>query len=327
MVSIYFETMKFISPILFILFFPSCNLSNPDTVFKDRSAPSLLFDGGENSFLEGPVVSPRGLLYFSLFSQNPHGEEASHIMEFDPQTSKVNECWTSQGILSGLAIDKDGSFLACDAKQGKITRISLSAGKEEVLASQYEDKPFDEPNDVVADPSGNVYFSDPIFVKEDTIYQKTRGVYRVDKAGKVELMVTNALNPNGVIFSPDQRTFYVADSPFDPDSSIQKGGAILAYQVQVDGELTFLHELVRFNGDGPDGMAVDSRGNIYVALFDGFKIVVFSKTGGKIDERLLPGIHPTNLAFGRGDKASTLYITTEHGLYAIKTSLNGFHPF
>ncbi len=312
--------------IIVLVLFPSCLERKADKIFLHESQLQELFDGGKGTFLEGPVVASDGIVLFTfLVLKDSLGQMASQIMTYDPKTGQTKKFKDTSGIPNGLAFDQYGNLIICNPKNRMISRQDMQTGKEEIVAESFDGRPFDEPNDVAVDLSGNVYFSDPIFRKKDTVYQDIRGVYQVASNGKIELIATNAENPNGLILSPDQKKLYVADSPFIPGAKIQRGGAILLYEIQKNGKFSFSKRLVEFDGDGPDGLAVDKDGNLYVALYDAYKIAVYNPFGESLDELIIHNIHPTNVAFGRGEYKNILFITTENSLLSIETSQEGFN--
>ena len=151
--------------------------------------------------------------------------------------------------------------------------------------------------------------------------QAVFGVYRIDPDGSITRIITDAGKPNGVAVAPDQNSLYVVSndngSPafgrLDPEGPQPVKGrmALLAYDLAADGSATFREVLDDYYpNDGPDGLVCDAEGNLYVAVRDLTRpgIYVYSPQG---DERAYiptPTL-PTNVAFGRGEAARTLYVT------------------
>ena len=130
------------------------------------------------------------------------------------------------------------------------------------------------------------------------------GVYYINRGGKISRVIDDMKRPNGLIFSPDFKTLYVAD---------QAGGETYAYDVSGDGKLTNKRLFAKV---GSDGMSIDVYGNVYVTWAGA--VIVFDKAGNEID-RIKPPEGPANCLLV-GD---TLYITARTGFYSVKTNSNG----
>ena len=168
------------------------------------------------------------------------------------------------------------------------------------------------------------------------------GVYRIDLDGSVHLIAVNATKPNGITISPDQKKLYVANNDH-PGAGVygslpegysgplpKRNGSVLEYALLPDGNVKFNRQLIEFGSqEGPDGIKVDTEGNLYITL--GNKIVIYSVQGVKLTEVKIPvedGEFAANLCFGRGEYSKTLFITATRTLYMIETKKQGFHiPF
>jgi len=284
---------------------------------------------GNLQFAEGPLwLRNSGYL---LFSDIP----ANAIMK-----------WTSSGELSvfrkpvfarafpngiqigsnGLTLDRQGRLIACEHGNRRVSRTEKD-GMVTTLADRYEGKRFNSPNDVVCRRNGDIYFTDPNSVARNNPPDpnndfKTElcfnGVYRVSAAGKLELATKDVPYPNGLAFSPDEKKLYIANTR--PDKFW------MAYDVKSDCSLAngkmFL-DVTKEPGDGaPDGMKVDSTGNLYATGPGG--IWVISPQGKHLGTIVLPEI-PANCAWGDAD-GKTLYMTARTGLYRIKVNVKGALP-
>jgi gluconolactonase len=285
----------------------------------------VLYDDG--FFTEGAAVAPDGTVYFSDITFTfASGEppEAGHILRYDPETGTTVVFRSPSGMSNGLKFDASGRLLACEgADHGgrRVTRTDLTTGKAVILASHYNGYRFNAPNDLTLDEKGRIYFSDPKYLGHEPMEQEVFGVYRIDPDGAVTRIIADAGKPNGVAVSPDQKSLYVVSNDngshaFDrlpPESATPPTGrmALLAYDLAEDGSATFREVLVDYAPyDGPDGLVCDAAGNLWVAVRDSTRagIHVYSPEGKERAYIPTPEL-PTNVAFGRGSAATTLYVT------------------
>ena len=301
-------------------------------IFAPGAKLEKLFTGGH--LTEGVAVAPDGTVFFSdITFTTETGMQAGHIMRYDPRTNKTTVYRSPSGMSNGLKFDSQGRMIAAEgADYGgrRITRTDLSTGKSVILAGLFEGKPFNSPNDLAIDQQGRIYFSDPRYLGHEPIEQPVMAVYRLDPNGKVHRIITDASKPNGVAISPDQKTLYVVTNDdgllgFDQmpkGTPARKGRMELnAYSLHPDGTATFRALLVNYAPeDGPDGLVCDAAGNIFAALRNEkrFGVGVYSPTGKELAYLPTPE-RPTNVGFGRGTEANTLYITAGGSLYRIKT--------
>jgi gluconolactonase len=284
---------------------------------------------GNLQFAEGPVWLRSG--GYLLFSDIP----SNAIMK-----------WTPAGGLSvfrkpiflrefpdgvqigtnGLTLDRQGRLIACEHGNRRVTRTEQD-GTVTTLADRYEGKRFNSPNDVVCKSNGDIYFTDPNSVARRNPPDphndfKTElgfnGVYRVTAAGKLELLIKDMPYPNGLAFSPDEKRLYIANSRLDK--------FWMVYNVKDDGTLAegkkFL-DLSKDTGEAvPDGMKVDTVGNVYATGPGG--VLVISPQGKHLGTIAVPEI-PANCAWGEAD-GKTLYITARTGLYRIRLNVSGVRP-
>lgn len=316
--------------------------AKPDT--KPRGDPSIIDAAaalervfGGAFFTEGPAAAPDGQIYFSdvTITASTHGE-AGHIWRYDPKSGQTVVFRSPSGMANGLTFDLEGRLLAAEGADfggRRITRTDLSTGKSEILTALFNGHPYNSPNDITVDARGRVYFSDPRYFGHEPVEQPVHGVYRVDPDRSVQLIITDAGKPNGVIVSPDQRTLYVAIhdngamGTLPPGMRAARGRmALAAYDLAADGSAKFRATLVDFSpGLGPDGLAIDREGNLYVG---GGKqplgIYVYSPEGRELGYIPTPEV-PRNAEFGRGAEASVLYITAGKSLYRIRLRKAGYH--
>lgn len=260
------------------------------------------------SFVEGPVWYEDSLLYFTDLG-------ASKIYQYSPATKKFTFV-TNSNAANGLTCDPSGALLACEQSKKRVARLNRQGVLLNTLATTYNSKTFNSPNDLVADKKGGVYFTDPSF--GGTVSQDKEAVYYLKPDGTVVRIISDVTKPNGVILSPDGSRLYVADT---------YGMDFYSWDVAEDGSIsnkTTAGTLQIKTGSGEtswaDGMAVDIHGNIYIATELG--IQVFSPSGQRLVTISVPE-KPTNCDFG-GKDMKTLYITAGKNLYSIGLNYPGF---
>jgi gluconolactonase len=306
-----------------------------------RSAP---IKGG---LTEGPAVAPDGSIYFSDI---PFGSDKGMILRFDPKTKKTTVFTDDSYKSNGLKFDAKGNLLACEGSDegGRaVSSWNVETKKRTVLADSYKGKRFNAPNDMTIDTKGRIYFSDPRYLGTEKRELEHRAVYRLDPATKEVVEIAHdAEKPNGVALSPDGKTLYVADhnngtDRIDPDAPAPKPGAmkIYAYPLGDDGLVHGKRKTIVDFGAGPgcDGMCVDVKGHIYLAVRDlkrpgimvidpDGKEVAFLPTGPSQAGAKDPKGIPSNVAFGRGAESKMLYVTVDVSLYRIPMGIAGYRP-
>jgi gluconolactonase len=170
-------------------------------------------------------------------------------------------------------------------------------------------------------------------------------VYRVDTDGRITRIIADLFRPNGIEVSPDGRRLYVADNgsrqlPINPNGpandrfGIVEGGGLIAYDLDANGNVSNGRLILSRKDVAPDGMAMDTEGNLYVAMHNGnpkdpkSDIVVLNPAGELIQQIAPPpGSLATQLGFGRGADAGSLYMTRAlpWGLYRLKTNRRGHY--
>jgi gluconolactonase len=281
---------------------------------------------GGFGFTEGPIWMREGYLLFSDIPNNA-------IMKWAPsggvsqflKPSGFNGTGAPAGAFigsNGLTLDKQGNLLICQHGNGQLVRREKD-GKLAVLAGRYEGKRLNSPNDVVVKSDGAIYFTDPPygFPKEDDDPKKElkfNGVYRLT-GGKLQLLYRELSRPNGLAFSPDEKVLYLANSD-------EKKKIWMKFDVKPDGTIAngkVFYDVTSQKSEGlPDGMKVDTKGNLYCTGPGG--VWIFSADGkhlGNID----PPEVPANLGWGDAD-GKTLYMTARTGLYRIKLNIAGIRP-
>jgi len=274
---------------------------------------------------EGPVwVRDGGYLVFSDVPKNTafKWKEGEGITEFlKPSGYTGSTARGGEPGSNGLTVDSQGRLVLCQHGDRRVARLEKDR-TQTILADKYLGKRFNSPNDLVYKSNGDLYFTDPPYGLEGANQDPKKelpynGVYRLLKNGQLTLLTRELSYPNGIAFSPDEQTLYVAVS--DPKLAIW-----MAYDVKSDG--TIANGRVFFDatskvkaGNGlPDGLKVDRVGNVFATGPGG--VLVLTPAGkhlGTIDTGQPTG----NCAWG--DDGSTLYIMANHYLSRIKTSTVG----
>jgi gluconolactonase len=257
--------------------------------------------GGDFKFTEGPLwVAANNQL---LFSDIP----ANRIVSFKDGTIATFRAPSNNS--NGLTLDKQGRLIACEHGTRRVTRTEAD-GTLTVLAERHENKRLNSPNDAVVRSDGAIYFTDPPYgVKPEARELDFQGVYRISADGKeLTLLVRDFIKPNGLAFTPDEKTLYVNDT---------EGGHIRAFDVTADGKLS--NSRVFAKVPGPDGMKVDSAGNVYCTSAAG--VMVFDGAGRHLGT-FVAAEQPANCAFGGADWKA-LYMTCRSGLYRVRLSVPG----
>jgi gluconolactonase len=302
---------------------------------------------------EGVCVALDGMVYFSeiTFSHVARDEkgviEAGYIWKFDPTTNKTTIFRSPSGMSNGIKFDAAGNMIVAEgADYGgrRVTRTDMKTGKSYIIAGLFEGRPLNSPNDITIDEKGRIYFSDPRYLGHEPLDQSIQAVYRIDTDGKLHRIITDAGKPNGVAISPDQKTLYVVsnDNGATAIDRLERGTAVqadkavtplrkgymalMAYDLSPEGKATYRKTLVDYAPfDGPDGLVVDKNGNLYAAVRAENRpgISVYSPEGKEL--AYIKTEVPTNVGFGRGAEAKTLYITAGSSLYRIRLNREGYH--
>jgi gluconolactonase len=226
---------------------------------------------------------------------------------------------------NGLLLNKDGDLVLCEHGDRRVSVLTKNGGKR-TLVDNYQGKRLNSPNDGVLKSNGDIYFTDPPYGLPERENDPRReldhfGVYRLAVDGTLTLVSTELQRPNGIGFSPDEKTLYVAQS--DPKKAIW-----MAFPVRADGTLEKGKQLFDATAEVgvmpglPDGWSVDVSGNIWASGPGG--IWIFSPAG-KLLGRLNTGERTSNCAFG--EDGSSLFITADSYLCRVRTKTKGLmHP-
>ena len=223
---------------------------------------------------------------------------------------------------NGLLKDLDGNLVMCEHGDRRLSVLTQGGGKR-TLVDNYQGKRLNSPNDGTLKSNGDIYFTDPPYglpmrEKDPRKELDHYGVYRLSKKdGSLTLLTTQLERPNGIGFSPDEKTLYVAQS--DPKNAIW-----MSFPVAADGTLgkgSVFYDATSQVGKLPglpDGLSVDLRGNIWASGPGG--IYIFDKSA-KLLGRILTGERTSNCGFG--EDGTTLFITADKYICRIPTKVKG----
>jgi gluconolactonase len=275
---------------------------------------------------EGPLWdATRKTLLFSDIPRNVvmqwHADKGvSRFLESSGYTGATPFTGREPGS-NGLTFDPQGRLTLCQHGDRRVARREAD-GTMVPLAAHFEGKRLNSPNDLVFDLQGALYFTDPPYGLPGTFKDPGKelpfqGVYRVAKDGKLTLLTKELEAPNGLAFSADYKTLYVANS--------QKQKPIwMAYAVNADGSLgagrVFADSSKLYKeGDGvPDGLKVDVKGHVFATGPGG--VLVYTPDGTLLG-RILTGVPTANVAWG--EDGATLFITANHRVLRLKTRTQG----
>lgn len=274
---------------------------------------------GPFAFTEGPAWTGR-VLYFTDI-------RTSRIMRYDPANGSSVEAFGNTNESNGLTLDRQGRLYAAEGGGRRVVRYEAD-GTRTILADRYQGKRLNSPNDVVVDEQGRVWFTDPRYGDRAGLELDHESVFRLDPGADDSWAITrvtfDTTRPNGLAFSPDYRTLYVAESPPAPNGKRE----LRAYPVQPDGTLGSHHVLHDFGPHrGIDGMRVDASGDVvancgWAESGPGPRIGIFNALGEVVANHPTP-TNPTNCCFGGAD-LSTLYVTGYDGcVYRARTDRVG----
>ncbi len=265
------------------------------------------------TFTEGPLWHPRE--QFLLFSDMP-----ADVRRRWDERGGVREVMRPSNKCNGMTYDANLGLIVCEHATSSLIRER--DGRREVLASHFEGKELNSPNDVCVRSDGSIYFSDPwygrmpVYGVERPRQLGFQGVYRVPPGGgEPQLVVDRHLfdQPNGLCFSPDEQQLYVNDTV---------KALIRVFDVRPDGSLgpdRIFASGIRSELEAgvPDGMKCDSAGNIWVTAPGG--VWVYNRGGALLGKVRVPEM-VANLHWGKADWRA-LFMCATHSVYAVRTKI------
>jgi gluconolactonase len=257
--------------------------------------------GGDFGYVEGPVWSKKGFLVFSDML-------SSRILKMS-KPNRVEIYRHSSNGSNGNAMDTRGRLYSCERDGRRVVRLEKD-GRVTVIASEFQGKRLNDPNDVVVRRDGQVYFSDSL--PKDSLQHfelDYTAVYHVTPQGTITL-VAQLPRANGVTLTPDGRTLYAADT-------LKR--EILAFDLDAQGNASNERVFISGIDGGPDGLRVAANGNIYIAA----RGISIYTPDGKLTKTIELPETPANCTFGDRD-LHTLYVTARTSIYRIRISDKGF---
>ena len=319
---------KYLAPALCLLALPAfaqgTSIKKMDPALDNILAPGTKIEKVANGFIfiEGPMWK-QGKLWFSDVRMDK-------VRTYDPKTGKVTVILNDSGGVknappdknfgsNAMITDKDGSILLTRMAIGTIERMDDQGNTKPFLA-KYQGKRFNSPNDLVFTKDGALWFTDPSFglpkMDQDPKKElKYNAVWRYAD-GKLTPVITDMTQPNGIGFSPDGKTLYVSNSM--PDMYLR------AYDVGPGGKLSNPRDIIKYPGtatDVPDGLKVDSAGNIWTTGPGGIRII--SPQGKVLGQLIVP---ETVANIGFAEDGRTVYLTGSTSLYRLQTKIPGEIP-
>ncbi len=281
---------------------------------------------GGMGFVEGPVWI-KGDDPHLLFSDIPanriyrwaEGDTEASVFYDRMYRGEPKEVFTGS---NGLILDARGRLLACEHGNRRISRFE--DGEWSTVVDNFGGNRLNSPNDAAWHPNGWLYFTDPPYglPGQDESADKEldfNGIYRLHyETGELQLLNREQTRPNGIGFSPDGNTAYVANS--DGARKVW-----MAYDVTEEGlfeNARVFYDATSEEAPGmPDGLKLDTAGNLYCTGPGG--VWIFSSAGAHLGT-IQPSEVPANVAWG--DDGHTLYMTARTGLYRIKLLAQGPMP-
>lgn len=269
-----------------------------------------LFDAGTKpqrvskqfEFTEGPAVDKKGNIYFT---DQPNNK----IWKYD-NNGLLSVFINKAGRANGTYFDSKGNLIACADEYNQLWQISPRK-KVKVLLDSYKGKLFNGPNDLWIDTNDNIYFTDPYFQREYWTRKKSEmsgeKVFLLRNGQNKPIVLDSLVKPNGIVGTPDGKHLFVAEI-----------GAGKIYKYDIKPDRTIANRRIFFAATA-DGIALDERGNLYLA---GNGVTIVNPKGEKIGHIDIPEPWTANLCFGGKDRR-TLFITASKAVYVMRMNMKG----
>ena len=289
--------------------FRAC-LAGPERVAR-------LWTGGR--WCEGPAwFAAHGTLVWSDIPNN-------RMLRLDELNGTVGVFRERSNHSNGNTVDREGRLVTCEHLTRRVTRTEHD-GRITVLADRWQGKRLNSPNDVVVRSDGSVWFTDPSYgILSDYEGERAESeigachVYRIDPlTTAVSQVADDFVKPNGLAFSPDESTLYVADT--GASHAADGPRHIRQLKVSADGRRLGASALFADCTNGLfDGFRLDRQGRLWCSAGDG--VHAYAPTGALLGKILIPET-VANVCFG-GPKRNRLFICATSSLYAIHLKVNG----
>ena len=270
---------------------------------------------------EGPVYVPsEDTLLFTSLPRRTGGDPLVAVRRlaldgrrFPLEPERISTVREDANVANGMALDAQGRLVLCE--QGtRSTPAQVTREGRPIAAARPDGLPLNSPNDVVVRRDGSVWFTDPGYGWLQGFRPEPAGgdhVYRYDPAAEgLTAVATSFDKPNGLCFSPDELTLYVADN-----------GAphhLKAFDVVRGERLANERVIAEFPPEHPDGLEADADGRLYASTGDGVRVL--SAEGEPLGEIVVPGA--VNFCFGTAER-NVLFITTDDAIWAAELAAKG----
>jgi gluconolactonase len=319
---------------------PGFEVYDPEFAAVLGPAPRLALVA-ETDAHEGPVYVPgEDALYFTSLPRKENilaaGTPGAYIkrlaldgLNFPVDPSRLSVVPARVTMPNGMALGHDGRLVVCEqgtrAEHARISRVDPTTGEVETIVDALGGLRLNSPNDVVVKGDGTIWFTDPSYGYLQGFRPEPQTgdyVYRYDPASDRLSVVADGFDkPNGLAFSPGERTLYITDSGANQEPGsyhVRRPHRIVALDV-LDGSHLGPGRLFAVMIPGfPDGIKVDRAGRVYASSFSG--VQVFSPAGHLIGQISLPGA--VNFTFG-GPAGDVLLITTDTAVWAAVLAIAG----
>jgi len=290
---------------------------------------------------EGPVyVRGEDALYFTTVPRVPGGTAqgapravikrlALNGLNLPATPARLSTVPAPVYMPNGMTLGQDGRLVVCEqgtrSEPARISRVDPATGRVETLVDGWGGLSLNSPNDVVVRRDGTIWFTDPSYGYLQGFRPEPQVgdyVYRFDPgSGRLSVVADSFCKPNGLAFSPDERTLYVTDSGANAEPGsyhVDRPHHVVAFDV-LDGRHLGPGRLFAVTTPGfPDGITVDRGGRVYVSASSG--VQVYSRAGDLIGQIRLPGT--VNFTFG-GPGGQVLFITTDTAVWAAVLATTG----
>jgi sugar lactone lactonase YvrE len=292
---------------------------------------TVVHDAGLRALVD-PAAAAEKIAGGCIFTEGPVWRHEENSLIFSDIQGDTLYRWTPaggqavfrrpSGQANGNTCDTAGRLLSCEHQNRRVSR-TLPGGGVETLVSHYEGRRLNSPNDIVAAPNGDLYFTDPPYGlrRPDGTFGPQEipfnGVYRIAAAdGSITAVVEDFERPNGLVISNDGRQMYIDDT---------ERHHVRVFDLGADGALSNGRVFVDVShGDTtgrPDGMKLDAQGNLYIAANTADGLWVYSPDGALLGCIGVPE-PPANLAWG-GSNNSMLFITARTSVYRLQMKVSG----
>tara|TARA_A100001015_G_scaffold132787_1_gene147336 strand:- start:1061 stop:1978 length:918 start_codon:yes stop_codon:yes gene_type:complete len=278
-------------------------------LFKKNSEIKKIFEGC--LWAEGPVfLKDENLIVWSDIPFN-------RMLYFDISNGKTGVFRNHSYFSNGNSVDLNGNQITAEHGRRAISHTNKN-GEIKIIVDKFEGKRLNSPNDLVCKSDGTIWFTDPQYGIKTNYegYQSEseigfNGVYMIDNNKNLNLLTKEIDGPNGIAFSPDEKTLYVTDT--------ETTGNIFSYKVS-ENKIFDKQVFATPRPGKPDGIKVDEYGNVFSSAWDGVQI--FTPEGDLMAKIQIAEQRTANLCFG-GNEFNKLFITSDKSLYTIEMNVKG----